>query len=50
MRSAFALSVAAMASFGAAQEQYTIDPNTVDQSTRGEQHHFLVVESHLTIK
>jgi hypothetical protein len=43
MRSVFALTIAATASLGAAQstsEQsypYTIDPSTVDQSTRGKQ-------------
>lgn len=34
MRSAFALAIAASASLAVAQEQYTIDPDTVQSSTR----------------
>jgi hypothetical protein len=34
MRSAFTFSLLALAGFAAAQEQYTIDPETVQQSTR----------------
>ena len=41
MRSVFALSIAATATLGAAQlpEQYTIDPNSVPEATRGKHSH-----------